>query len=507
MNTSQISSDSSTHPHVTSDTKHGPYTPTLILHGGAGSITRSNLPPSLYNAYRSSLLEYLQSAHSKLKSGASALDAACHAVSLMEDNPLFNCGRGAVFTEKGTIELEASVMVSSVSSDSAAVPVKRGVGVSLIKGTRHPILLAREALLAGGDGMGSVGTMHSQLSGEDVEQWGWKERGLERKDIDWFWTEKRWKEHLRGLKQRTNFDRAHLNMHAGADDESTVYEEQTDPKPGCETYSDSTDDQSELPSQGTVGAVSQDSWGNLAVATSTGGLTNKKAGRIGDTPTLGAGFWAESWNEEVPAVMDARPHNAAWTTLEDISRVVQAGLKDIVRDCLPVVFDPIRGSSSSRHQQEQSTCLLDKEQPKSSPQLVSHYPASNSHYSKSKPSTRRRAVAMSGTGNGDSFLRTSAVRTAAAMCRFDPVHPTLAQTVTAVAGPGGELQQSAGDRWRKTFEGHGGIISIELYNDRKQGDVVFDFNCGGMWRAWIDGDTGKPRVMVFKDEYEEQIGN
>ena len=462
MNASQVALEPSVHPFITSDNKQGPYVPTLILHGGAGSITRSNLPLPLYNAYRTSLLEYLQSTHSKLKSGASALDAACHAVSLMEDNPLFNCGRGAVFTEKGTIELEASVMVSSVGSDSDAIPVKRGVGVSLIKGTRHPILLAREALLAGGDGQGSVGMMHCHLSGEDVEEWGWKEHGLERKGIEWFWTEKRWKEHLRDLKQRSSFEGTLLNKHPDAEDESVVYEKQTGPRRRRDTYSDAMDDELELPSQGTVGTVCMDSWGNLAVATSTGGLTNKKAGRIGDTPTLGAGSWAESWDEEVTTVLDAIPHNATRTTLEDISRAIQKGLKDILRDCLPVVFDPIQESQLSGHGQEQSRFLLEKEEPRSSPRLNCNCPASDPYHPQLNTTTRRRAVAMSGTGNGDSFLRTSAVRTAAAMCRFDPVHPALAQTVTAVAGPGGELQQSAGKRWRKTFEGQGGIIAIEL---------------------------------------------
>ena len=92
------------------------------------------------------------------------------------------------------------------------------------------------------------------------------------------------------------------------------------------------------------------------------------------------------------------------------------------------------------------------------------------------------------------------------MCRFGslPFSPvTLAKAVTLVAGPGGELQLSAGERWQKTFEGQGGIIGIELYGDQKKGNVVFDFNCGGLWRAWFDEETGKPQVMVFKDEYEE----
>lgn len=118
-------------------------------------------------------------------------------------------------------------------------------------------------------------------------------------------------------------------------------------------------------------------------------------------------------------------------------------------------------------------------------------------------------MAMSGTGNGDSFLRLSAVRTAAAMARFTSVnnsalsHPrkdllSLQEAVSAVAGLNGMLQRSAGDRWHKTGEGEGGIIGIDLVDG--VGRVVFDFNCGGMFRAWYD-DKGKPLMMVFREEY------
>ena len=107
-----------------------------------------------------------------------------------------------------------------------------------------------------------------------------------------------------------------------------------------------------------------------------------------------------------------------------------------------------------------------------------------------------RAVAMSGTGNGDSFLRTAAARTAAAIARWSD--RSLASSVQQIAGAGGELQRSAGDRWGRTGEGEGGIIGIELVNG--VGRTVFDFNCGGMFRAWTD-DNGNERMMVFKDEY------
>lgn len=100
---------------VRSNTR-GPYKPTLIINGGAGAITRINLPPSLYQHYRKSLLQYLINTKELLDSETPALDAACHALTLMEGNPLFNCGKGSVFTRDGKIEMEASVMVASVHS-------------------------------------------------------------------------------------------------------------------------------------------------------------------------------------------------------------------------------------------------------------------------------------------------------------------------------------------------------------------------------------------------------
>ncbi|KAL9099325.1 MAG: hypothetical protein Q9187_009513, partial [Circinaria calcarea] len=96
-------------------------TPRLIIHGGAGHITRANLPPAAYAIYRTSLLSTLRSTSDLLTTGTTALDAATHAITLLENNPLFNCARGAVFTRTGTIELEASVMVSRGFR-------KRGVG-------------------------------------------------------------------------------------------------------------------------------------------------------------------------------------------------------------------------------------------------------------------------------------------------------------------------------------------------------------------------------------------
>ncbi|KIV80676.1 hypothetical protein PV11_08161 [Exophiala sideris] len=477
----------------------GPYRPTVILHGGAGGISRAGLPPALYARYHTSLLKYLTETRDLLDAGASALDAAGYAVTRFEDDPLFNCGQGSVFTEQGNIEMEASVMVCSL--DLGGPPsgsIKRGAAVSLIRNTRHPILLAKEVLVAADDdgGLGGTSSMHSHLSGRDVEEWGWKEKALEKKPDQWFWTRRRWEEHRRGLHLPSTY--TYDDLLASIDPLS--------PARGHEEESNVQD----LPSQGTVGAVCLDSWGNLAVATSTGGLTNKKAGRIGDTPTIGSGFWAESWEEDLSKKTfqpRSQPHHLG-VNQYPIPLVEHALTEtgNILGSCLNV-FEP----RPRRQRLDVSpTHIASANQPYQSPQPI--------HDAKSTTDKRRRAVAMSGTGNGDSFLRVNAARTAAALCRFSQ-STSLAGAVTAVAGPNGELQQSAADRWGRTGEGQGGIIGIEVIDEdfhgtpydngkqlrKKVGCAVFDFNCGGLFRAYYEGGEAggeeRPKVMVFKEEY------
>ncbi|KAB8262752.1 nucleophile aminohydrolase [Aspergillus pseudonomiae] len=429
------------------------FKPTLIIHGGAGALKRSTLPPSLYAQYQTSLLTYLRSTHSLLKSGSTALDAAVHAVTLLEDDELFNCGRGSVFTSAGTIEMEASVMVTSlVSDDSSDYPgsTKRGAGVMGLRNVRHPILAAKESLLRTGYGGEDGGSMHSQLVAPYVEEKA-REWGLEFMHDEWFWTQRRWDEHLRGLRG--------------------------EPEPISF-------------SQGTVGCVCLDMWGGMAVATSTGGLTNKWPGRIGDTPTLGGGFWAEGWDVQSNTVVDGE------------EREGRGGLLDgMLGDCLSFFNSRGEGYVSLPMEVPMERRLGEKMVMCSSPENR----------------VKRRAAAVSGTGNGDSFLRVAAARTACAMVRFSERTPTLADAVAAVSGPGGELQRSAGRRWGVTREGEGGIIGIEAEVEVDEdtgvpvpgmqlgrGQVVFDFNCGGMWRAWVeeDGDGNDlENVMVFREPY------
>ncbi|SMR50877.1 unnamed protein product [Zymoseptoria tritici ST99CH_1E4] len=429
--------------------------PRLILHGGAGNITPDNLPPQAQKEYREALFGILRKANAKLLSGASALDVATYAVSLLELNPLFNAGHGAVYTREGRHELEASVMVSKGYN-------KRGVGVMRVTKAKSPIKLAREMLIKGQlpDGGGAQG--HCQLAGEMCDQLA-EEWGLELVKPSYFWVRKRWDEHRRGLGLAHD-DETYERMKREVDGKSTASDAAVQaPVAFTEdgvSVSDIHWDGKEYLPQGTVGAVALDSTGAICCATSTGGITNKLPGRIGDTPTLGAGFFAEQWDvpKDPPALISPAP-------LFQMSALLS--------DCLPSVAPRLSAASP----------------PSLNPQIG------------------YRAVGMSGTGNGDSFLRIAAVRTAAAMARF-ATHPaapfsgrahssgvSLQQAVTAIAGPHGELQRSAGDRWHKTGEGEGGIIGLEL-DANGQGHVVFDHNCGGMFRAFFD-DDGKEQFGVF----------
>ncbi len=311
---------------------------------------------------------------------------------------------------------------------------KRGCGVVLLKRVKNPIRLAREMLIRGevdgggggngggdGDPAGGAGGAqgHCVLGGPTLEALA-EEWGLDMVDEEYFWTKKRWNEHKRGLKGEA---------------------------------------EGEYLPQGTVGCVALDRYGTICVATSTGGLTNKLSGRIGDTPTIGAGFWAEEW-EVQRATVYKQPQMRA-----PIALMLPDGVKQVLGECLPG--------------------------------LAGYFGLLENECDEKSSSTTIRAIAVSGTGNGDSFLRLAAARTAGALARFSPDR-SLSSAVTQIAGPGGELQQSAEDRWGKGGEGEGGIIGIEMVEG--VGKVVYDFNCGGMFRCWVD-DKGRERVMVFKEEY------
>ncbi|XP_014555747.1 hypothetical protein COCVIDRAFT_16685 [Bipolaris victoriae FI3] len=410
--------------------------PRIVIHGGAGNITRASLPRETYEQYRSSLLRILDAAADKLaEPGATALDVATYAVTLLEEDPLFNSAHGAVFTRRGNNELEASVMVSDGYR-------KRGVACTLLRRVRNPILLAKELLVRGeqADGGGGAGD-HCFYSGEVAEGLA-RSWGLEIVEPSWFFTQRRWDEHLRGLEEEGKMGGdAGMGVRETSEWEKNHY----------------------LP-LGTCGAVVVDCYGTICTATSTGGLTNKVDGRVGDTPTIGAGFWAEEWYEDAPAAkMQYQPVPQAVAPIDKLSR---GDLYGALGGCLPTL-----GSSSSR--QTAATPSPDNKEP---------IPV-------------RHAVGLSGTGNGDSFLRTSAARTTAAKSRFSS--QSLSDATTWMVGRGGELQKSAGNRWDGVHEGVGGIIGIELVGNKVQ--VVQDYNCGGMFRAWTE-ENGSRKVSIFRED-------
>jgi L-asparaginase len=415
---------------------NGHIKPHIIIHGGAGNITKISMPRDRYDAYRASLNRILSNSAEMLSiPGITALDVAAYAVSQLEDDPLYNSGKGAVFTRAGYNELECSIMVSNGYK-------KRGVGCMMLQHVKNPIKLARELLIRGEKAGGDGAQDHCQYSGEFAEGLA-KEWGLEIVGQEYFWTKGRWDEHLRGLAEEKKRAEAGVSIEEMSDWEKETY----------------------IP-LGTCGAVVIDSFGTICVATSTGGLTNKVPGRIGDTPSMGTGYWAEEWDEVTKTEMLYQPVMSVASPIDKLSR---GDLRGLVSDCLPTMSSP-----------EQQTNAQ-------SPSQISE-----------KPTKVRHAVGLSGTGNGDTFIRMCAARTAAAYSRFS--HTSLSAATTWMAGRGGELQKSADDRWGKTHEGVGGMIGIEVVGTKV--DVVFDYNCGGLFRAWIEEDGSQKCLIFRKDSWE-----
>jgi beta-aspartyl-peptidase (threonine type) len=237
-------------------------TAVIAVHGGAGTILRTLMEPEAEQRYRTSLNDILAAGQSVLAAGGSALDAVSEAVRLLEDNPLFNAGRGAVFTADGTHELDASIMDGSTLEAGAICCVKR---------VRNPVLVARRVLEA---------SEHVMFTGAGAEAFA-VAQGFELVDPSYFHTDARHKQWLlaRG-QQRVMLD------HDGA----TLSARSTDDDGEDPTPHEPIDPNRKF---GTVGAVALDQHGHLAAATSTGGVTNKQVGRVGDAPLIGAGCYAD----------------------------------------------------------------------------------------------------------------------------------------------------------------------------------------------------------------------
>src|SRR5256886_6236416 len=246
----------------------------LAVHGGAGTISRSEMTPQREREYRAGLERAMTAGYEILKRGGSSLDAAEAAVRVLEDDPHFNAGKGAVFTSIGTNEMDAAVMDGKTLSAGA---------VASLKHIKNPVSLARLVMEKSG---------HVMMDGEGAEAFA-KENGVQvLPDQKYFFTQERW-EALQKVKAAEK---------SGGGGKKYIITDQD--------------------RHGTVGAVALDQNGNLAAATSTGGTTNKRAGRVGDSPVIGAGTYANNATCAVSATGDGEYFIRA-TVGHDISALME----------------------------------------------------------------------------------------------------------------------------------------------------------------------------------------
>ncbi|HKX86052.1 MAG TPA: isoaspartyl peptidase/L-asparaginase [Flavobacterium sp.] len=256
----------------------------IAIHGGAGTILKKNMTPELELEYHQTLEKAVRSGHEILKNGGTSLEAVQKAITILEDSPLFNAGKGAVFTSEGKNELDASIM------DGKTLKAGAVAGVTVVK---NPILLANAIMQK---------SPHVMLTNLGAENFA-KEQGLEIVDPSYFYTEKAYKA-LGKAKQS---------------------EKEKDSK------------------FGTVGCVALDKHGNLAAGTSTGGMTNKKWNRVGDSPIIGAGTYANNktcavsstgWGEffirsvvayDISALVEYKKMKIHQATKEAIDKVANLG--------------------------------------------------------------------------------------------------------------------------------------------------------------------------------------
>ena len=237
----------------------------LAIHGGAGTIQRANMTPEREAAYRAKLEEALRAGYEVLQGGGTSLDAVTTAIQIMEESPLFNAGRGAVFTNDGKNELDAAVMDGKTRNAGTVA------GISTVK---SPVAAARAVM---------EHSPHVMLIGKGAEQFA-QEQGLETVDSTYFFSQQRY-EQLQRIKDTEQQELDHSGSNRQKQDSTQGYLDRHFPDRKF----------------GTVGAVALDQDGNLAAATSTGGMTNKRYGRVGDVPIIGAGTYADNETVAVSA--------------------------------------------------------------------------------------------------------------------------------------------------------------------------------------------------------------
>ncbi|UZJ51324.1 hypothetical protein CBS101457_000644 [Exobasidium rhododendri] len=561
-------------------------TATLAVHGGAGGTLPPNIPIHLEKAYRDALRRSLNKGYKILADGGSALDAVCRSVQEMEDDPLFNAAKGAVFTTEGYNECEASVMVAYSPKQKHDTQAhlqrkRRCASAVLIRNTRNPILLAK-ALFEN-----EKQNPHVILSGRDAELIGWR-LGLKRVDDRYYYTRKRWLEHRRdlglpddddlamcryqgegmeGLEARTVEDPIEpppsyyanprtddtFSLYSPSQDEWRTESDNEDASlkessrsittteevitPACpstveennhgdlglqylmewnfntdaRTYAESVqesingDRRSEdeydgswlsssfvelaspanaaqailhrrnsnpcldyLP-QGTVGAVALDENGNLAVATSTGGVTNKLPGRIGDTPTPGAGFWAEYWKtDSAMQTMQQRQRQPQCSKERAKKReTVKGGGMTFGAPCSWVRF--LFGSQAIFQEEQDEEEAIEQASNRKAGLMRANLSA-----------REYKGVALSGTGTGDCFLRCSFASLVVHRMRF--------------LGEGVDVASSRAVAELGELGGVGGAICID-----DQGRVSFPMNSAVMNRGYVTHGH-QPRVAIYANE-------
>jgi beta-aspartyl-peptidase (threonine type) len=221
---------------------------TLAVHGGAGTILKEDMTPELEAAYLMGLEQAIDAGFAVLEKGGSAVNAIKATIVLMEDNLLFNAGRGAVFTKKGVQEMDAAIMDGRTLEAGA---------VTGVRNVRNPIELATEVM---------VNSDHVFLSGKGASDFAIKQ-GIKLEPDEYFFSQFRY-DQWKSIRDSDTYSLDHTHQR--------LEELMRDKK------------------FGTVGAVARDQRGNIAAATSTGGMTNKKYGRIGDSPIIGAGTYANN---------------------------------------------------------------------------------------------------------------------------------------------------------------------------------------------------------------------
>ncbi len=272
--------------------------PGFAIHGGAGTILKSSMTPELEKEYRARLTEALMKGYGVLKGGGGSLDAIEEAIRLMEDSPLFNAGKGAVFTSAGTNELDASIMDGQT--------LKAGAVASL-KHIKNPISLARLVMEKSPNVM---------MVSDGAEAFA-KQQGVELVAPEYFYTEKRFKE-LQRIKEREKEQQNNPSKKTGRLAPREVFDEEK---------------------HGTVGAVALDLAGTLAAGTSTGGISNKRFGRVGDSPIIGAGTYANNRTCAVSATGDGE-YFIRSVVAHDISALIEyRGLN--VKEAAQIVIDKV----------------------------------------------------------------------------------------------------------------------------------------------------------------------